>query len=124
MLIDTLQHINIRCADAERTRDFYVRILGLTVGDRPPFASSGYWLYLGKNPVVHLVQRPNGEKAHSDGSGNLDHIAFHGPNSEAMRKLLNAEGIKFREAIVPRENAVQFFLHDPDGVGVELNFSR
>jgi catechol 2,3-dioxygenase-like lactoylglutathione lyase family enzyme len=44
MPVDRFQHINIRAADVERTRDFYVRALDLRVGDRPPFASTGYWL--------------------------------------------------------------------------------
>ena len=30
--------------------------------------------------------------------------------------------LKFRESIVPRTGDTQFFLYDPDGVGVELNF--
>ena len=32
--VDALQHINIRSADVDRARDFYVRILGLRAGDR------------------------------------------------------------------------------------------
>jgi hypothetical protein len=30
--------------------------------------------------------------------------------------------VNFRESIVPRTGDTQFFLYDPDGVGVELNF--
>ena len=41
-----------------------------------------------------------------------------------MRKRLQSKGIKFRESIVPRTGDTQFFLYDPDGVGVELNFSK
>ena len=121
MAIDGFQHINIRTSDAERSRDFYVRALGLRVGDRPPFASSGYWLYLGDVPVVHLVQLAADDRRET-GSGRLDHVAFHGVDIEATRQTLTAAGIPFREAVVPRDGTVQIFIHDPDGLKLELNF--
>ena len=121
MPIDAFQHVNIRTTDIERARDFYVRALGLRVGDRPPFASLGYWLYLGEVPVVHLVQLAPGDRR-EPGTGRLDHIAFHGVDIEATRQTLTAAAIPFREAIVPRDQAVQIFIHDPDGLKLELNF--
>ena len=121
MPIDGFQHVNIRTTDADRARDFYVRALGLRVGDRPPFASVGYWLYLGDVPVVHLVQLAP-DDTREPGSGRLDHVAFHGVDLEATRQTLTAAGIPFREAIVPRDNTVQIFIHDPDGLKIELNF--
>jgi catechol 2,3-dioxygenase-like lactoylglutathione lyase family enzyme len=117
------QHVNTRSADVERTCDFYVRVLGFRVGDRPPFASRGYWLYLGAQPVLHLVQRPVGE-LHHDGGGNVDHVGFHAIDLEATRAALASEGLPFRETIVPRDNSVQIFVRDPDGIQVELNFPR
>jgi len=121
MPIDGFQHINIRSTDVERTRDFYVRILGLEVGDRPPFPSTGYWLYLAGQPIVHLVQRNPGDMAQA-GSGNLDHVAFRGVDLEATRAALNVAGVPFREAIVPRDQTPQIFVVDPDGITLELNF--
>ena len=121
MPVTTFQHVNTRSADVERTREFYVR-LGLRVGDRPPFASRGYWMYLGEQPVLHLVQRKDGE-AHHEGSGNLDHVAFQAVDLEGTRRALTEAGLRFREAIVPRDNTVQIFVRDPDGIQVELNFA-
>jgi catechol 2,3-dioxygenase-like lactoylglutathione lyase family enzyme len=121
MPIDGFQHVNIRTADAERARDFYVRALGLRVGDRPPFASTGYWLYLGDVPVVHLVQLAP-DDTREPGSGRLDHVAFHGVDLEGTRHTLAAAGIPFREAVVPRDRTVQIFIRDPDGLKLEINF--
>jgi len=121
MPIDGFQHVNIRTRDVERARDFYERALGLRVGDRPPFASVGYWLNLGAVPVVHLVQLAP-DDTRDPGSGRLDHVAFHGVDIEATRQMLTAAGIAFREAIVPRDNSLQIFIHDPDGLKIELNF--
>lgn len=122
MPVDTLQHINIRVADADRARDFYVRILGLRVGDRPPFESSGYWLYLGTQPVIHLVQKPPGEPAAARNTGAIDHVAFRGVDLDSTRQALAREGIRFEEKRVPRDNSVQLFVLDPDGIRIELNF--
>jgi catechol 2,3-dioxygenase-like lactoylglutathione lyase family enzyme len=122
MAMGALQHINIRCADAQRSRDFYVDIMGLTEGPRPPFASRGYWLYLGPEPVVHLVQKPDGEPVRGPGTGDLDHIAFAGHELDAFKAVLTAAGVPFREAVVPRDQTIQIFVLDPDGVQLELNF--
>jgi catechol 2,3-dioxygenase-like lactoylglutathione lyase family enzyme len=123
MPVAEFQHVNTRSSDVERTRDFYVRVLGFRVGDRPPFASKGYWLYLGDRPVLHLVQRSAGEMHHEHG-GNIDHIGFHATDLEATRAALTAAGLEFRETVVPRENTIQIFVRDPDGITVELNFSK
>ena len=121
MAVDALQHINIHAADVERSREFYVRVIGLRVGPRPPVASAGYWLYLGAQPVVHLVERSPGA-APGQGNGAIDHVAFHATDLESVRRVLREEGLSFREAVIPRDSSVQLFVHDPDGVKVELNF--
>ena len=120
MPLQAFQHVNTRSADVERTKAFYL-LLGLRVGDRPPFASRGYWLYLGDQPVLHLVQRPEGQP-HHETSGNVDHVAFAATDLEGTRRALRDAGLPFREAVVPRDHSVQIFVQDPDGITVELNF--
>jgi catechol 2,3-dioxygenase-like lactoylglutathione lyase family enzyme len=123
MPIRKLQHINIRCADAERSKQFYADLLGLRVGPRPPFASRGYWLYADEEPVVHLVQKPPGEKQLGRGTGDLDHVAFEGLDLATTRETLRAGHYDFRETLVPRDNVIQLFVSDPDGIMLELNFA-
>lgn len=121
MRVDMLEHINIRCADVERCKDFYEKILGLTIGPRPPFASHGYWFYIGDHPYVHIVQKKPDEDP-AGGAGAMDHVAFRGLDLKDMKKTLDANGIAYREAVVPRDGTVQLFVKDPEGVGLELNF--
>jgi catechol 2,3-dioxygenase-like lactoylglutathione lyase family enzyme len=121
MAVDSLQHINLRSSDVERSREFFVEVVGLQVGPRPPLASVGYWLYLGEVPVIHLVQRPP-DSTYGCGTGAVDHIAFHGVDFEATRGRFSALGIPFREAVIPRDGTRQLFIHDPDDVKIELNF--
>ena len=122
MIIDALQHINVHATDLERSKDFYASVLGLRVGPRPPFASRGYWLYLGEQPVVHLVERLASEPPAS-GGGAIDHIAFAGRDLASARDRLRRMGIAFRESVAASDGARQLFLHEPDGITVELNFS-
>ncbi len=123
MAVDGLLHINIRCADVAATRDFYLRALGLTVGARPPFESTGYWLYLNERPIMHIVQRKAEETVHG-GSGNLDHVAFHGVDFSATREALRAAGITFREVAASINGSPQIFVHDPNGIKIEIEFDR
>ena len=121
MGVDVLQHINIHTAEVDRSKDFYVRVLGLRVGPRPPVATVGYWLYLGAQPVIHLVERP-ADAPPGQGTGAIDHVAFHGTDLASTRGILHAEGVSFRETVIPRDGTIQLFLHDPNGVKIELNF--
>jgi catechol 2,3-dioxygenase-like lactoylglutathione lyase family enzyme len=121
MPLDALQHVNIRCADAQATRDFYVEAIGLKEGYRPPFGFPGHWLYLGEVAVIHLVQKPQGE-SRRPGSGEIDHVAFGGSDLDGMRARLAARGLAFEEKVVPRDGIIQLFVKDPEGVKLELNF--
>ena len=47
MPLHGLHHYTLRPVDLEATKDFYVDLLGLEVGHRPPLAFPGYWLYTG-----------------------------------------------------------------------------
>jgi hypothetical protein len=43
---------------------------------------------------------------------------------DGVRQRLQSKNVNFRESIVPRTGDAQFFMYDPDGVGVELNFPK
>jgi catechol 2,3-dioxygenase-like lactoylglutathione lyase family enzyme len=132
MPLGTLQHFTIEPSDLERTKAFYVDVLGLDVGERPPLDFPGYWLYSGGIATVHLMgtRQPRegivvrGTETKYEDTGRLDHIAFAASGVEEVRSRLKAKGVSFREQIVPRSGDTQIFLYDPDGVGVELNFPK
>jgi hypothetical protein len=39
-----------------------------------------------------------------------------------MKARLAGSGVTFEERVIPRDQQTQLFLHDPDGVAVELNY--
>lgn len=123
MGLNALNHFTVRPADLDRSRDFYVNVLGLAVGERPPLGFPGYWLYCGGIPTVHLIGPRDGDNDRSVGpTGLLDHIAFSCTGLAKMRATLAARGIAHTERVIPRDLQTQIFLHDPDGVAVELNY--
>lgn len=105
-------------------RDFYVEVVGLTVGPRPPFASRGFWLYAGDQDVLHLSEARAGELRQPHVSGTFDHVAFRCSDRAGFERLLAQRGTAYRVAQVPQTGQVQLFLHDPVGNGVELNFAE
>jgi len=124
--VSALDHVTIRCAQLQRSRDFYVDLLGLAQGARPAFAFRGYWLYLGGVPVVHLVEaadRPAEREIVSEGTGSFDHLAFRGDDAAALKVRLEKAGLAFRERTVPGGALAQIFVRDPEGVLVEINFA-
>ena len=131
MTVSALEHVTIRCAQRQRTRDFYVELIGLAEGERPDFPFRGHWLYLGGVPVIHLVEAADHGGAWgrdgeipdaASGTGAFDHVAFQGDDFEAMRDRLNQVGQAFRERVVPGGKLKQLFVPDPEGVLVEINF--
>lgn len=118
-------HYNLRGSRAqiETLREFYTEVVGLTVGERPPFASFGYWLYAGGRDLLHLSEaRPGEPQRDADVATTFDHVAFRCADLPAVEQYLTQRGIAFRRAMVPETSTTQLFLRDPFGNGVELNF--
>lgn len=125
MTVQGLAHVNIRASEAlvERVRAFYIDILGLREGPRPPFRSRGYWLYAGERDLVHLTVDPSMTGDDAMRTGWLDHYAFAAGDVDAMLATLDAAGVAYEVDRVPSSGEAQVFLRDPAGIGVELNFA-
>jgi catechol 2,3-dioxygenase-like lactoylglutathione lyase family enzyme len=137
----SLNHFSIRTTDLQATQAFYSRVLGLTVGPRPPFPFPGAWMYNGghdnvANAVVHLIgmdkNDPEGLKKYLGdrdasslhGTGAVDHIAFFATGLEAMLQHLKTIGVPCRERTTPSIGLHQLFVDDPCGLVVELNYPQ
>jgi len=126
MGVTRLDHVNISTTRCDETRDFFVEVVGLVEGDRPPFAFPGYWLYSGDQAVIHLggMRAEENERAtDKHGGAAIDHISFRMTGLRAMRSKLEQRGIPHHVRVVPRTGDVQIFVDDPNGVTVELTYS-
>jgi catechol 2,3-dioxygenase-like lactoylglutathione lyase family enzyme len=120
--VGVLDHFNIRTRKLAETVGFYEDVLGLEKGPRPNFAFPGAWMYSEGKPVVHLVDiSPTSEPQKPD-SGCVHHVAFVSRGFDAMKERLVSKGMRFEARQVPGGDLWQIFVHDPNGVMIELNY--
>ncbi len=125
MSVIGLNHFNLRGdrPTLDALRDFYVDVIGLRLGERPPFAHFGYWLYIGDQAVLHLSEARPSEARKTHVAGTFDHVAFACEARDEFEARLRERGIAYRQSHVPLTGQHQLFLSDPAGNGVELNFA-
>lgn len=126
----SFEHFLVCADDIEKTKEFYVDLLGLELGVRPDFGFPGYWLYLNGSACVHVADRKIyneqvqylGQREINSGTGPIDHIAFNGEDMASFRTRLDNAGVEYKHRVIPDFNVEQLFINDPDGIMVELNF--
>ncbi|HEV8443431.1 MAG TPA: VOC family protein [Steroidobacteraceae bacterium] len=128
MAITQMQHYMVLSKDLEKTRTFYCDVLGLRTGPRPPFDFEGLWIYVGDVAAVHVATQSSYEgtgrieaSGSRHGSGSVDHIAFAANNYDELIASFKKHGVKFRATQVPGSDLRQLFVHDPDGIQIEIN---
>jgi catechol-2,3-dioxygenase len=123
MPVTGFNHYNLRAPRQllDTLRDFYCDVVGLRQGERPAFRSFGYWLYAGKQDVLHLSECSTDENRASHTATTFDHAAFTCDNAAEMEVRLNQLQVAFQTRIVEQTATLQIFFKDPAGNGVELN---
>ncbi len=105
-------HIALRCENIDIMADFFVDVIGLEKGFRPPFTFPGFWLYSPENKkeaIIHIFDK--GAKfsnfSSSGNNGLFDHIAFTRNTKEGYSEFiahLKQLNIPFDENFVPDTN--------------------
>ena len=123
MEMETLDHVTISTNDLEGTRRFYCDVLGLEVGFRPASIAdriSGVWLYSADaRPRVHVIAF---KEDVGEGSAAFNHFAFRARDGDGFKAHLDKHGVVYREASLAEIELYQIFLHDPQGIEIEVNF--
>ncbi|HEY1996410.1 VOC family protein [Paraburkholderia sp.] len=117
-----LDHATIVTADLDAARHFFVEVVGLAEGARPPFGIRGYWLYASGRPVIHLVDATVPAGA-GRAAPRIDHIAFRIETADEWRALLGRlqqAQIGYQTAEVPLAGELQLFVALAPGVVVEF----
>jgi catechol 2,3-dioxygenase-like lactoylglutathione lyase family enzyme len=118
MAIEGMNHFNVLSDDVDATRRFYVGVLGMVEGERPPFGFPGLWLYAGGKPILHI----SGSKLPAQRSGVIEHIAFTSTGLAQTVQQLNRHGVEHTLNRQVGTGIWQIFCHDPMGARVELDF--
>lgn len=120
MTIEAMNHFTVLSSDLERSKAFYINVLGLSEGYRPPFAFPGAWLYAGNQAILHIMA---GKPMPPNAVGVIDHMAFTATNLQAVADVLKQHEVPFDLHRLPGSNSWQLFCYDPDGAKVELDFA-
>jgi catechol 2,3-dioxygenase-like lactoylglutathione lyase family enzyme len=134
MPLSHIEHCLVVADDMEATRDWYCTVLGMEEGPHPDFGFPVHWLYLNGRDVVHIGQSAKhagesqktylGSTSQDTGSGTgaIGHIAVRATGLKAMMAHPRSRGIEFVVRRAGNQALYQLFLHDPNGVKIELNF--
>ncbi len=117
-----LDHATVTTPHLETVRHFFCHIVGLTEGERPPFAFDGHWLYHDGKPVIHLI-KSNADHPPARVSSRIDHIAFRVDGETEWNKLialLQADNFEYRSTSVPDTGERQLFVAPTPGVMIEF----
>ena len=119
MSLQGMNHFTVLSDNLEETRKFYCDLLGFEEGPRPNFRFPGYWLYVGDQPILHVIHR---EQLNEVRAGVIDHMAFTATDLRATVSKLESEGIKYELRKQADSGTWQLFCYDPCGARVELDF--
>ncbi|MDH3355740.1 MAG: VOC family protein [Chromatiales bacterium] len=120
-MVKALHHISLLIADLKRSQDFYQRVLGLSLIERPNLKFDGLWFALSDDATqqLHLLLLPENipQRTLPDHVGRDGHLAL--LVEELPKYIQRAEqaGITYTKSRSGRE---AIFLRDPDGNGIEL----
>ncbi len=124
-MLSKVHHIAIICSDYDKSKAFYINILGLTIVREVYRAErQSYKLDLALNGsyVIELFSFPNtpNRPSRPEATG-LRHLAFEVENIETAIKLLVSKGITIEPTRIDEYTGKRFtFFADPDNLPIEL----
>lgn len=119
MTLMRLDHVNIRTANLATMIEWYVDVLGLTEGARPPFDFAGAWLYIEDAPIVHLVEVRSEPRSVEP---KIEHFAISGTGLKAFVSKLKSRNVQYSLDEVPGFPIVQVNIRDCDGNHIHVDF--
>jgi glyoxylase I family protein len=125
MKLNRIHHVAIICSDYEKSKHFYVNLLGLNIiGEtfREERKSYKLDLLVGDKYQIELFSFPNSPQRSSyPEAAGLRHIAFEVDNiNEEMKELISKE-IDVEPVRIDSITGKKFtFFSDPDGLPIEL----
>ena len=124
-MFNRIHHIAIICSDYEKSKNFYVRILGFKVIKetyREERKSYKLDLALNEDYIIELFSFPNPPKRISrpEAQG-LRHLAFEVDSLEQAVSYLQSKGIETEPVRVDELTGKRFtFFNDPDQLPLEM----
>jgi catechol 2,3-dioxygenase-like lactoylglutathione lyase family enzyme len=116
MRLEQIDHVALRCASMEVTKDWYVRVLGFEHVFRGHEGGVPIFLQLGSTYITLFPQ-----KGDEQGPGRIWHFALRTAlyeDFQSAQRELQSRGISFQ--FRDHEISHSIYFHDPDGVLLEI----
>ena len=118
--VKQLGHVGIFCTDLQRSKEFYTRILGLTVTDEDP---DGRLIFLSARPEEehHEVALCPGRDT-PPGAKVIQQISFIVEDLATLKQIyqhLKQNGVRFR-SVVSHGMCIAIYFYDPDDNVLEV----
>ncbi|MHC5595033.1 MAG: SMU1112c/YaeR family gloxylase I-like metalloprotein [Nostoc sp.] len=125
MKITAIHHIAIICSDYDRSKSFYVEILGFSIIQETFRAERNSYkldLRVGENAQIELFSFPNPpERPSRPEACGLRHIAFQVDDVEQTVFYLKSKGLEVENIRVDEITGKKFtFFKDPDNLPLEI----
>lgn len=133
MKIGGLGHLAIRTDDLAKTLSFYKDAMGFVEVKRPSgLTFPGAWLALpgeDSTAILHFYAGqaavgPDGLVPKDNDQGIADHLALRAEGFLAFRDRFIEHGVAWRAQHLQGSNNWQMFVHDPNGLKIELAFNQ
>ena len=129
-LIIGISHLAVRTRDLASTTAFYARVLGLQEVERPKSMDfPGTWIAVPTEVGSAILHVYAGAAAGLDGTthigndqGMIDHLALDARGFHTLRERFRQFGLSWREQHREGRSVWQLFVHDPNGIKIELSF--
>jgi catechol 2,3-dioxygenase-like lactoylglutathione lyase family enzyme len=113
------EHVNQTCQNLVATRQFYQTLFPEWFVRAEGEEDGWRWLHFGDRHFYLSLNQPPASSTVARTTGHVDHIGFVIADSEAMKALLDANGIKYYIYKSP-ETKSRIYVSDPDGTELEL----
>lgn len=115
-----LRHIALNVNDPQRSKEFYTRVLKMTVEWEPDPDN----IYLTSEGEDNLALHRAGQSVESGRNTSLDHMGYVLPTPEdvdAWYSWIKDQGAKIlKEIKTHRDGARSFYFSDPDGIVIQM----
>ena len=127
-----VSHLAVRTNDLPLTTAFYARVLGLQHVARPKSMEfPGAWIALPTetgSAILHVYAGDAaglvGNRPADNDRATVDHLALRARGFNTFRERFRRFGLSWREQHREGRSVWQMFVHDPNGLKIELSFSQ
>lgn len=131
--IESLHHVSLPVTDLERSREFYMEILGLEEIERPPLNFAGAWFRVGNGHLHLLVSHTSTFRTEKSLDSRDIHFAIRVTSYHQAKMHLRSKGyhpaaedpmMKLKESPHATVGFPQLYIMDPDRNVIELNAAQ